>query len=448
MKRFLLCLACLGPALPAAAQIYPLSENSWDNPEFVERFRGSFGFDMRTNPKISAEEKAIFDQVAQIAGSQPQQAINLLESARTPESSGAIDFILGALYQQAGQETRAIASYEAAIRKFPNFLRAYRNLGLAYVQRNEFEKALPMLVKTIESGGGDGTSFGLLGFTLLNLERNSNALDAYRMALIFEPDSKDWRTGKLKALLTLNQYEEAIGMLYEMIAEDGDNPDLWLTQANAFLGLEEVELAAANINVARALGFESAETLVLLGNIYMNRELPALAAEPYLAALDSGQVPVDRAVRLGETMAVRASAEVAQGVLDRIQSRYADQLDARQELTLLSLEANIALNQGEEDRAAELLQQVVSRDPTNGRALLTLAEYHVNRGEEEKAIFNFEAAADDEDVAVRALVGHARLLIGRREYRQALQLLERAYSIDPRRYLADYIAQVEAVARR
>ncbi|MGF1483322.1 MAG: tetratricopeptide repeat protein [Opitutales bacterium] len=448
MKIFFTLVSCLALPVAAQAQIYPLSDNSWDNPEFVERFRGSYGFDLRTNPKISAEEKAIFDQVAQVAGQQPQQAINLIETSRNPESSAAVDFILGALYQQTGQDDRAIASYEAAVRKFPNFLRAYRNLGLAYVQRNEYEKALPMLVKTIESGGGDGTSFGLLGYTLLNLGRNDNALDAYRMALMFQPDSKDWRIGKLKALLTLDRYEEAVGILYEMIAEDGDNAELWLQQANAFLGMDQTDLAAANLNVARSLGFENPDTLVLLGNIYINRNLPELAAEPYLAALESGRVPVQRAVGVGERMALVASGETAQSIIDRIQSVYGDQLDTKQELTLFSLEANIALNAGEEDRAAELLEQVVSRDPTNGRALLTLAEYNVRNGEEEKAILNFQAAADDDTVAVRALIGHARLLISRREYRKGLQLLEQAYAKDPRRYLADYIQQVEQVARR
>ena len=37
------------------AQLFPLSENDWNNPEFVERYLGSYGVDMELSPEITLE---------------------------------------------------------------------------------------------------------------------------------------------------------------------------------------------------------------------------------------------------------------------------------------------------------------------------------------------------------------------------------------------------------
>ena len=105
------------------AQSYPLSENTWSNPEFVDRFMGSYGIDTAKSPSISSEEAEVFRQVAK-SGYKSDTAIKILSKAINTQSSGAMDFALANFLLQKGDIELAIDSFAVAIDKFPNFGRA------------------------------------------------------------------------------------------------------------------------------------------------------------------------------------------------------------------------------------------------------------------------------------------------------------------------------------
>ena len=75
------------------AQSYPLSENTWSNPEFVDRFMGSYGVDTQKSPSLSSEEAEVFRQVAK-SGYKSDTAIKILTKEINTASSGAMDFAL------------------------------------------------------------------------------------------------------------------------------------------------------------------------------------------------------------------------------------------------------------------------------------------------------------------------------------------------------------------
>src|SRR5690606_30484029 len=198
-------------------------ENSWSNPAFVQRFIGSYGFDTTATPSITSEEKALFEQVAPLMQAKPLEAAAIIEAALKPESSGALDYTLGNIYFQTGDISRASKYYEQAVRKFPTFVRAYKNIGLIKIQQNDPKGALPFLLKAIETGGGDGDLYGLVGFCYLSSGKSARALSAYEMALLFAPQSRDWRLGAVQAMINLQKNREAIDMLDELITEaEGD----------------------------------------------------------------------------------------------------------------------------------------------------------------------------------------------------------------------------------
>ena len=83
------------------AQSYPLSENTWSNPEFVDRFMGSYGVDTEKSPSISSEEAEVFRQVAK-SGYKSDTAIKILSKSINKDSSGAMDFALANFLLQKG----------------------------------------------------------------------------------------------------------------------------------------------------------------------------------------------------------------------------------------------------------------------------------------------------------------------------------------------------------
>lgn len=446
--RSLSLFAAALAAVPAAlvAQVYPLSTNSWDNPEFRERFMGTYGFDMETNPSVSREEMEIFQEIQPLIASNPQRAIERLRSVINRDSSAALDQILGNLYYQEGRTEEAVRAYREAIRKFPNFFRAYQNLGRAYVATGRYREALPILLKAIEINGGDGSMYGLVGYCYLNEGRYSSALDAYRFAIMFQPENPDWRTGKLSCLMRLGLYNEAAGTIYEFIGDDPGNHEYWTWQSNAFLSLEQTSRAAANLEVLRMMGRANPRSLQLLGDIYMNEGVTTLALDAYRDAFDSGELTAAQAVRMVEALVNRSEYDDALSLLERVPESV--DLTPEEDLRVLNLNARILLAQGERADAAEILEQVVSRDPMNGRALLLLSDYHMEEDDLDEALLYAENASKVEDTRVDGLLRMARIHVARRNYGDAVRELRRAHDLRPATYIADYLSRVEQAAAR
>lgn len=446
----LLRIACAGTTLGAGivhGQVYPLSENNWDNPDFQARFLGSYGVDTEKNPGITAAEKTLFDSVAAVIAESPEQAATLLAAGITPESSAALDYTLGNLYFQLGQSERATAAYQTSIRKFPNFMRAYKNLGILKIQSAAYEDALPFLFKTVELGGADGDLYGLIAYAHLNLGRSAQALPAYRMARMFAPKSKDWAMGEIQCLMNMSVFAEAIGLIDELITNYPDDATLYLLQANAYVGIQDLSRAVANLEMVRAMEKETLASLGLLADIYMNMNQPSLALPTYLATLEKSELEKSRAFRIAEVLAQVEAWEETTEYIEGFEQRFGDELSESEELGLLNLKARIALANGAEAEAMELLTSVVQRDPLNGGALLLIADYHWRINEFEEAILNFERAAKVKETQVDALIQHARLRVAMREFPVAARLLQQAQMLEPRGYVSDYLTKVEAAAR-
>jgi tetratricopeptide (TPR) repeat protein len=443
-KVLLLCLASAGHTV--VGQVFPLSENSWSNPEFVERFRGSYGMDTERTPSITSEEKVVFDAIAPIIASNPNAAISQLEATITPETSAALIYTLGNLYLQSGNIGKALSNYERAIDKFPNFLRAYQNLGIAYVQNGKYEQALTMLLKAVELGASGDTVYGLLGYAYMNLSNYSAALQAYEQALFFKPKSLDWRNGKVQALSNMGRSAEVIAMIDQMIVEFPSNTELLMLQAKAFIALEKSEDAAATLEMLRAKGKATAFALTLLGDIYLNFQQTDLAYEVYLEATKLEGLGPDRLLRIARRLASsNAWAEVDK--FTAVVQTMSDSFTQGESLELLNLQAQSDLAQNRNEEAAEKLTEVVGRDPLNGGALLLLANYYWKTNDLERAEIYFDRAMKIPEFEVKACVDRARMLVSIRDYEKALTFLDRAQNMEPQAHIADYRDRIESAVR-
>ena len=66
MKRTLITITLLCGVSCLGAQSYPLSENTWSNPEFVDRFLGTYGFDTEKHPP-SQKRRARFSNKSRVS---------------------------------------------------------------------------------------------------------------------------------------------------------------------------------------------------------------------------------------------------------------------------------------------------------------------------------------------------------------------------------------------
>lgn len=450
LRLAVLALA-LAVAGPAAAQQKPWSGRSvFDDPEWQARFLGSYGFLSGAEPDIRDDEVEVLREAIELMKTDRTAAAVRLQEEIGDDSSAALDFVLANLYFQNDQLDSAMKYYRSAIAKFPDFRRAHKNLGLLLVQRSDFAGALQHISRAVELGDRDGRNYGLMGYAYINRENYLSAEQAYRNAILQDPETKDWKVGLARCLLAMERYKEAVALFDELIAGNPDDSTYWMLQANAYLGLERPAAAAVNLEAVRMMGKAQHASLVLLGDIYMTLGIPELATAAYLEVIetDQGATQFKTAYRAANLLVRIRSFGEAEKVLASIDERYAAKLTNEEQLEVMTLKAKAARGQGREKEAAKILETVVDRDGTRGDALLELAAYYRAQDDRERALFLIERAENLEDYEHPALLTHAQLAVGERDYAKAAELLRRAQQIQPEPRVERFLAKVEEAAGR
>jgi len=449
-----------------------IARAQWSDETFVKKFLGSYAIRSQTEPKVDQEDVETFKDIEPLIASEPSAAIARLEESITGESSANLNFILANLYFQQGKREQAVSQYRAAIQKFPDFLRAHKNLGLLHLQEGNVAEALKSLNTALNLGAQDGRIFGLIGFCQLRQENYIAAEPAYRRAIMMEPQVKDWKTGLARCLLAQERYQEASSLFRQLVKEEPDNKDYWLFLANTALGQDKPMEAARYLEVVRHMGTADANSLVLLGDIYLNEELSELALQSYQAALAKDQKPSARTVvRATELLSQYGAIGEAEELLAQVRRNYGE-LSQDQELTLLSVDARIARERSNREEAAEILQKIVKRDPLNGQALLQLATYYEDKAKEAKekavaaeekdkeeelreqandfyakAAMQYERATGIDDIARQAYNRWAQMLVRQQDFKAAAQKLRASLQIKEDERVEEYLSRVERAAR-
>jgi len=435
----------------ASAQPQPWSGASIvRDPEWQKSFMGSYGFLSGAEPDIKPSELEVLKEVIELMKNNPRTAATVLEQRTGANSSAALDFILANLRFQNGDTTKAVESYEQALKKFPDFRRAHKNLGLLMVQVNEFAGAAEHLTRAIELGERDGRAYGLLGYTYVNQENFVAAESAYRNAILQQPSSKDWQLGLARSLNAQGKYAEAAALFSTFLEQHPEDAAAWKLQANAYLGLEQPLAAAVNLEAVRMLGKADASTLKLLGDIYMNEGIADLAKDAYMEVVrsDSKGTQFETAYRAADLLhRAQANAESAD-LLSTIKKRYGKSLSTEDELQLMTLEAKVARARGDKKGAARLLESIVERDGMRGDALLELARYHRDSGNDQRALLLLERAQKLEAYEYEALVERAQFQVAAREYEQAASSLRQALRLKREPRIERFLARVEDATRR
>ncbi len=437
---------CIGPLHTLRAVSNP-AKDMWNDPAFVQSFTGSYGILAEYEPPISNDEKLILRSLMDAIKSNPQTAITTLEQEIQPETSAAFEFILANLYFQQGNLANAEKYYNKATRKFPNFRRAYKNLGLLQVQAGTYKPAVKTISKAIELGEVDGRCYGLLGYCYLTQELYYPAETAYRQAILMQPETLDWKLGLARCLMETQRYADAIALFDTLIKLQPNRADFWLLQGNAYIGKQEPMAAARNIEIVRRMGQAERATLTLLGDIYINNNAPSLALDAYLAALKVANNDSKSLIRAAEILTRTGNFSEGKTMINSTRTRFGDKLSDANDLKLLTLEATIARAEDDTKTAITALNQIIERDALNGEALIELANIYAAQGELPKAINRFQQAEKIEAFERKALIAHAQALVANTDYQASLPLLRRALYMKPDNNLEDYVKRVERAAR-
>ena len=451
------------------AKIIPVSLEQFRSPDFIKAFTGSYGILSPVEPKVTAKENELLNEVAEDFGngkfnSAESKLVNFIKERKDPtdgseptEVSPALIFVLGNLYFQNDRPEDAIRSYKLAIKRFPKFRRAFKNLALLYASNDDLDNALPYLKQTVQLGDSDHRTFGLLGYCYLSSEKPLASEGAYRQAYLLNPDEKDWKLGLAQALLLQEKWTAAAALLGELIEESPDNKELWIQQANCYLGKEDTTKAANNFEVLRLKGLADSDTLSLLGNIYMDNEQPGLALNAYAEALAKQTKPnIENALKTAKILVDFGAYDQAEIYLNKVSSYSLNTSQKVQELLSRKKIAEARQLSGE---VYKILNTASELQPGNGEVMVALGRYYSDQAKlaeepEEKDELLFKASAklqqalNKEAVRYDANLRLGQVKVSQKLYEDALVYLDKALSLKNSDNLKQYVRRVQRAAER
>ena len=447
-----------------------ISPKHFQSESFKQAFVGSYAFLPKVEPKVGPEENAILAELTpyfdkgQFKAAEAKLA-GYLRQARRPGANGekargvspALILVLGNLYMQNGRTSEAERSYRLAIKSFPSFRRAHKNLGRLLADQERYKEALPHLQKAIELGAADSLGYGLLGFIYLNDDDPVSAEIAYRQALLMDPEEKDWKFGLVQALMVQEKWATAAALLETLIRQDSRNQTLWRQQATVYLSMDRRLDAAKNYEILRRMGALSGKELNLLGNLYLDQEEPFLALGAYLEALNQSEVTdVNQSLEAARIMVDFGAAAKAEQLLAALGER---ELSKEQRIDLLLVRSRTAREAGKEEQVEQHLQEILERNPGNGEALIEYGQLLERRaseaeGEAERdllfsdAAAKFRSALSIPEVAYDANLKYGQMQVRRNNFVKGLPYLEKAETLKPSENLKLYVRRVRRAAVR
>jgi tetratricopeptide (TPR) repeat protein len=421
----------------------------WNDPDFQRQFTLSYIAETDIEPRVTSDEREKMQKILELISSDElDKAAELLQRNRGDEANALFDFTLANIHFQREDLNEAAEIYQIAVDKYPKFRRAWNNLGLIHVRQGNYDQAIPALTRVIELGGGSALTYGLLGYAYSQGGDDIAAESAYRMAVLLDPKTMDWKMGLARSFFQQERFTEAASFLGTLIAENPDRAELWLLQANAYIGMDRPLDAAENYELVDRLDKSTVDSLNMLGDIYVNEEFFSMAVDAYIRAMEKdADASPNRAIRAAKVLAAQAAYDETRRLVEQIEALRSEQLADDQRKDLLKLRARIAVAEGEAEEEVRVLEEIVELDPLDGEALILLGQHYGRKGETEKAIFYYERAASIEEYEADAKVRHAQLLVRNGKYAEALPLLRSAQQIKPRENVQEYLEQVERVAK-
>lgn len=444
--------AAIGAAGVATAQaggLSPTELSIWNDPDFERRFAESYIAVTEVEPPFTPDEREELNKIYKLfQDNQLDDALALLEEGKNDASSALYYFMTANIHLQRDNLAGAASDYKIAVDRYPKFRRAWRNMALVMVRQGEFEQARDAFIRVIELGGADADIYGLLAYTYSSMGDSLAAESAYRMANLLDPGEKNWKMGLARSFFRQQRYADAVALCDQLIADDPDNADLWLLQANAYIGLNKPLRAAENYEIVDGIGKSTVESLSMLGDIYINEGLFGPAVTSYSRAMemvdpDDVSPVLTRVLRASQVLSARAAVEETKSLIKRIEVLHGEQLSGDDRKALLKLRARIAVAEGASEEQVRVLQEIVALDPLDGEALILLGQHHARLNSEavgaaQKAEAAAEAAADEAAQAADA----AKQADDPKAATQAVKAAQDA------RQAADEAAQVVQAAQR
>ena len=425
----------------------PLSTAYWKDPQFLKSFNGTYRINARIEPSVTSEERTLLVSIqSMMAQGKREKALQTLSKSRFAHKSAAIDFNMGNLQFELGKIKDAILSYHRAIRRFPNFRRAHKNLGFCYARENRWNDAMKELEEAIRLGDQDGATYGQLAYGRMQQGHYASALQAYRLAQVTQPDSVDWKAGVAQCLQYLKRNEEALALIEEVIELRPDESSYYLLETSIQMALGQIDDAVANLDWLRRNDKLDAENHLLLASLHLRSGNNRLARPLVLKALTMSPLPSPHSsMNLLEFLIQMKDWSMATETLTAIENAYPKLAEEKSdELKNLShkkqrLAAMIDIDsKTNPERGKTILETLLRENPLDAESMLVLARYHTSQKQLQEAEMLLQQATKVKSYRARAQIELAKLYVSQARYKEAIKQLDQSLKDTPNQSVKEY----------
>lgn len=391
-----------------------------------------------TEPTINQSEAKTINKAVKALETSRQQAIEILLSSLSENSSAAINFALANIYFEDSQYAKARHQYEQALKKQPSFDRARANLVHTLLALNELEQATNHVRDMLTTPTPAPSVYTLAGYAYLAANQTVSAESAYRQALLLDSADINAKTGLARCLMLQERYNEAEHIIKQALEQVPDNKNLWSVYANCAIARQKPQRAIAILETSKRLNAVNPQALLTLGDLYLNANQPQKAVENYQLAFKQSKPTTSRLLKCAQGFLMSGNTLQAEMFLDKISPTNADE-----QISAKLLRAQLYEHQNKLPLAAKEFKDVLKTDPLNKTALKQIARIYTQTKQYAKAELFYDRALAIAPLSCEILIGKAQLEMEQNHPQAATKLLKKAQSINPQQSAQQYLNEIE-----
>lgn len=404
----------------------------------------SYSFLKEREPDMTETEYALYERVIPMAQTQPDFALQLLETmvADDEPESAAFEFALGNVYFTNKRNDKAEEHYKKALEAFPTFLRVWTNLGTLYYSAERFADAIPCFAKAVTLGDNDAQTLGLLGYCHY---RTGNPLVAemmYMQALTVDPDNPYWLGAIINLLVENNEFQRAEPLARKILQLKPADPANWNSYASILISAGRKIDATAVLETGSKLELVDVTAAQLLADLYLEQNLHKEALEVYRRLTDiAPSLGTPRLLGVIRAMIAADDLAQAESLLAPLKLPAGDE----DRVLLFKTKAELLLAKSDWAGARRELDELLRLDPLSGWGLMALGRTYKAENDDARAEFAFSQARVVPEFAYEANLELANLSLRTNQYLKSVSFLEHALRIEHSDALQGHLRRVRSM---
>lgn len=298
-----------------------------------------------------------------------------------PDQTSPIHRNLALVLHKMGKKEESFTEFQAALKQDNNDKVAMRMLSEIYLEKKDYNQAIPLLTTLIKLDGKNPLTFQLLGKSYLANQHFDKAFPILKKLVQLSPDSREGNLGLGELYVRRKEFDKAEKVLLKSAKLLPDNFMVYSNLGKTYLALDKNDEALKYYLKAVKIDPKNSDILKSIGDLYVQNKSPDNAINHFNKALKIN--PKDYSTYFG-----LCNAYTKKGYFSKAIGLCKNALDIKPDdpfvlnrLAWLYAKKSVSLNEGIQ---ISLLSMELM--PNTPEFIDTLSELYFKKGNRKKAI--------------------------------------------------------------